>query len=218
MRPGSLVFVDRPAAGDAEGLLVLHHGRGSHELDLIELADVLDPQQRLHVVSPRAPMRIDGAPGNHWYLVPRVGYPDRATFDVALEQLAAFHDELWAWTGLTPERTVLGGFSMGSVMSFASGLGSRRPAVAGILGCSGFIPTVDGWTADLGRADRTRVAISHGVADPVIPIEFARAAHELLDGAGFTVQYDEHPGAHWIEPASVPALVTWVDATLPHGS
>jgi phospholipase/carboxylesterase len=215
MRPASLAFVDRPADGAPDGLLVLHHGRGSDELDLIGLADVLDPQQRLHVVSPRAPLQLAGAPGNHWYVVPRVGHPDAQTFEAASTQLATFHDELWAWTGVTPERTVLGGFSMGSVMSFASGLGAGRPAVAGILGLSGFIPTVEGWSPDLARADVTRVAISHGVADPVIPIDFARAARALLDGAGFTVQYDEHLGAHWIEPASIPSLVAWLAATLP---
>src|SRR4051794_30906502 len=109
MPPKSLVFVDRPADAAPSGLLVLHHGRGSDEHDLIGLADVLDPQRRLHVVSPRAPLTFDGAPGNHWYVVPRVGHPDRPTFDAALERLAAFHDEVWEWTGIAPGRTVLGG-------------------------------------------------------------------------------------------------------------
>ena len=40
------------AAGAAEGLLVLHHGRGTDEHDLFGLADVLDPERRLHVVTP----------------------------------------------------------------------------------------------------------------------------------------------------------------------
>ncbi len=38
-----LVQVERPAAGEAEGLLVLHHGRGTDERDLLGLADALDP-------------------------------------------------------------------------------------------------------------------------------------------------------------------------------
>ncbi len=48
----ALVYRERPAAGEPEGLLVLHHGRGADEHDLLALADVLDPQRRLHVVSP----------------------------------------------------------------------------------------------------------------------------------------------------------------------
>ena len=79
--------------------------------------------------------------------MPRVGYPDQDTFHAAYAALAAFHDELWERTGLAPEQTVLGGFSMGSVMSYALGLGGDRPAPAGILAFSGFVPIVEGWAA-----------------------------------------------------------------------
>ena len=81
--------------------------------------------------------------------MPRVGYPDPDTFHAACRELAAFHDELWERTGIAPERTVLGGFSMGSVMSYALGLGPGRPVPAGILAFSGFVPTVEGWEPDL---------------------------------------------------------------------
>ena len=79
----SLIYRERPAAGDPAGLLILHHGRGADERDLLGLADVLDPQRRLHVVTPRGPLTLPGWPGYHWYTVPRVGYPDPATFDAA---------------------------------------------------------------------------------------------------------------------------------------
>ena len=136
----ALALGERPAAGEANGLLVLHHGRGADEHDLLALGGVLDPQGLLHVVTPRAPLKLPGSPGNHWYVVPRVGYPDHDTFHSAYAELAEFHDELWRRTGISPERTVLGGFSMGSVMSYALGLGADRPAPAGIMALSGFIP------------------------------------------------------------------------------
>src|SRR3954470_24163960 len=117
-----LFQLERAAVAEPEGLLVLHHGRGTDERDLIGLADLLDPQRRLHVVTPRAPLELPGSPGYHWYLVPRVGYPDRATFDAAREALAELHDRLWAQTGIEPSRTVFGGFSMGTVMSYATAL------------------------------------------------------------------------------------------------
>src|ERR1700760_2675989 len=110
----SLIHLERPAAQDPAGLLILHHGRGADERDLLGLADVLDPERRLHVVTPRGPLTIPGWPGHHWYAVPRVGYPDPATFGDAFDALAAFHDETWRRTGMGPDRTVLGGFSMGS--------------------------------------------------------------------------------------------------------
>ena len=97
-----LSYRERPAAGAAEGLLVLHHGRGADELDLLGLGDVLDPEQRLHVAAPRAPLALPGSPGYHWYVVPRVGYPDPETFHAAYRELAAFHDELFERTGIGP--------------------------------------------------------------------------------------------------------------------
>ena len=87
--------------------------------------------------------------------MPRVGYPDHDTFHAAYDKLAAFHDELWERTGIAPERTVLGGFSMGSVMSYSLGLGAGRPAPAGIMAFSGFIPVVDGWQPGARRPRAT---------------------------------------------------------------
>jgi phospholipase/carboxylesterase len=206
----ALVYRERPAAGAAEGLLVLHHGRGADENDLLGLADVLDPERRLHVVTPRAPLQIPGWPGNHWYVVPRVGYPDPDTFRAAYSALASFHDELWERTGLEPSQTVLGGFSMGSVMSYALGLGGDRPVPAGILAFSGFIPIVEGWEPDLTR--RPRVFIAHWRNDPVMDVSFARTARDTL--AGFDVEYHESDAAHHIDPAHVPAAQEWLAKTL----
>jgi len=210
----SLVYKERPAAAEATGLLVLHHGRGADEVDLLGLADVLDPQRRLHVVTPRGPLTLPGWPGYHWYTVPQVGYPDPDTFWAAFNALAEFHDELWERTGLTPERTVLGGFSMGSVMSYSLGLPANRPAPAGILAFSGFIPTVDGWQPSLADRQSLRVFIAHGRNDPIMDVNFARQARELLEAGGLPVEYHESDAAHHIDPAHVPAAVEWLGATL----
>jgi len=209
----ALVYRERPAAGEADGLLVLHHGRGADEHDLLGLADVLDPERRLHVVTPRAPLRL-GGPGHHWYVVPRVGYPDHDTFHAAYRVLGELHDELWAGTGIAPERTVFGGFSMGSVMSYALGLGADRPAPAGILAFSGFVPVVDGWQPELTSRQGVRAFIAHGRRDPVMEIGFARRARDLLRDGGLTVEYHESDAGHHIDPAHVPAAVAWLRGTL----
>ncbi len=217
-----LAFRERPASQDAQGLLVLHHGRGADEHDLLGLADVLDPQRRLHVVTPRAPLSVAGWPGHHWYLVPRVGFPDPGTFDDAYGELAAFHDELWRRTGIAPASTVLGGFSMGSVMSYSLGLGAGRPVPAGILAFSGFVPSVEGWHADLEPRAGLRAFIAHGRRDPVIDVEFARRARDLLERAAIAVSYHESDVAHGIDPAHVPLARVWLEGIftpdLPGGS
>jgi phospholipase/carboxylesterase len=208
----SLTYRERPAAGEPAGLLILHHGRGADEHDLLGLADVLDPRRRLHVVTPRGPLTVPGWPGYHWYTVPRVGYPDPDTFHRAYKSLVAFHDEVWERTGVAPERTVLGGFSMGSVMSYALGLGGERPIPAGILAFSGFIPTVEGWQPDLGSRAGLPVFIAHGRRDPVMDVAFARRAHELLDAAGLPVSYHESDAAHHIDPSHIPSATKWLAA------
>jgi phospholipase/carboxylesterase len=208
-----LIYEERPARGEAEGLLVLHHGRGADERDLLGLADVLDPEGRLHVVTPRAPLTLAGWPGYHWYVVPRVGYPDPETFHTAFDALASFHDELWERTGIEPAHTVLGGFSMGSVMSYSLGLSADRPQPRGLLIFSGFIPTVERWVPDLSRSDMP-VFIAHGRQDPVMNVEFARTAKSLLEGAGFPVVYHESDAAHFIDPNHVPSAVNWLSQQL----
>lgn len=221
-----LAFRERPAAGDAAGLLVLHHGRGADEHDLLGLADVLDPARRLHVVTPRAPLTLPGWGGFHWYRVPRVGYRDPDSFHASYATLAAFHDELWEQTGLTPAQTVLRGFSMGSVMSYATGLGPDRPAPAGIIAFSGFVPTVDrgrnpgwageevGWQPSFADRQGLRAFVAHGRRDPVIDIEFARRAVALLRTGGLDVSAHESNVGHQIDPGHVPAAVDWLAATL----
>src|SRR5207302_2552266 len=132
---------------------------------MLGLADELDPQQRLHAVAPRGPLQLAGWPGYHWYIVPRVGYPDRDTFAASYAALASLHYELSRRTGIGAERTVLGGFSMGAVMSYALALGTARPAPAAIVACSGFVPTVEGWHADLTGRAHLRALITHGRRD-----------------------------------------------------
>ncbi|HEX3831578.1 MAG TPA: phospholipase [Solirubrobacteraceae bacterium] len=208
----SLIHRERPAAGDPAGLLILHHGRGADERDLLGLADVLDPQRRLHVVTPRGPLTVPGWGGYHWYTVPRVGYPDPETFHRAYVSLAAFHDEVWERTGIAPERTVLGGFSMGSVMSYALGLAGERPSPAGILAFSGFVPSVEGWQPDLDSRAELPVFIAHGRQDPIMDVAFARRAAELLAAAGLPVSYHESDAGHQIDPSHIPAAIQWLAA------
>lgn len=209
-----LLYRERPAASEPAGLLILHHGRGADEQDLLGLADVLDPDRRLHVVTPRGPLTLPGWPGYHWYTVPRVGYPDPRTFDDAYRELSAFHEQTWERTGFGPDRTVLGGFSMGSVMSYALGLPGERPIPAGILAFSGFIPTVEGWEPDLGSRSALRVFIAHGRRDPVMDVEFARRARNLLEEAGLPITYLESDAAHHIDPAHIPAARDWLAQTI----
>jgi phospholipase/carboxylesterase len=205
-----LIYRERPAADEPRGLLILHHGRGSDEEDLFGLADLFDPKRRLHVVTPRAPLPWPDGQGYYWYEVPAVGRPDPASFRDSYTQLSELHDDLWARTGVPAEHTILGGFSMGTAMSFALGLGGDRPAPAGILAFSGFVPVVDGWEPSLADRQDLKVFIAHGTRDPVIPVEFARRSRDLLEAGGLKPEYHESEGAHHLDPRLLPSAVEWI--------
>jgi phospholipase/carboxylesterase len=192
--------LERPAAAEPEGALVLLHGRGADEHDLFPLLDALDPERRLHGYTPRAPLALPPG-GAHWYVVPRVGYPDPATFAEGYGALVEWFDSL----PFPADRIVLGGFSQGAVMSYSLGIGEGRPRTRALLALSGFIPTVEGWAPDL-EAPFQPIAIAHGTYDPVIPVEFGRAARATLEGAGADVWYRESPIEHRIDPETVREL------------
>jgi phospholipase/carboxylesterase len=200
--------VTRDAAGEAEGALVLFHGRGADEHDLHPLLDALDPERRLLGITPRGPLSLPPG-GAHWYAIRELGYPDPGTFLPTYQRVGEWLDGL----GLPWERTILGGFSQGAVMSYAFALGKGRPRPAGVIALSGFVPTVEGFELDLA-GPLPRFAIGHGAFDPVIEVEWGRRARALLEQAGADVVYRESPLPHAIDPRFLLELRPWLDETL----
>ena len=198
----------RPAAGEPDGLLVLFHGRGADELDLFPLLDHLDPERRLLGATPRGPLSLPPG-GAHWYVIRELGHPDRATFLPTYEQAARWLAELAAETGIPPERTILGGFSQGAVMTYALGLGRGRPRPAGLIALSGFVPTVEGFELDLDPP-LPPIAIGHGAFDPVIGVDWGRRARAVLEAAAARVTYRESPLPHAVDPRFLEELRPWL--------
>jgi len=199
-----LTYAERRAAGEAAGALVLFHGRGADQYDLLPLLDELDPERRFAGYCPRGPLALPPG-GAHWYAVPRVGYPDASTFAQGYAAAAAFVDEL------PYERIVLGGFSQGAVMALSVGLGAARPRPAAVVAFSGFLPVVDGWELETERPFPP-IALAHGTYDRVIPVEFGRRTRDRLVAAGADVLYHESPVEHTIDGHVVAELQRWLAA------
>lgn len=205
MAEGGLVHEVRPAAGEPEAALVLFHGRGTSEYDLLPLIDELDPERRLLGVTPRGPLTLPPG-GAHWYVVRSIGYPDRETFDRSFALASDFLDSL----PVPIERTVIGGFSQGGVMSHALAFAAGRPRPRGLIALSCFMPTVEGLTLDLDGLDGFPVAIGHGTYDPVIEVEWGRQARDTLERAGADVVYRESPMPHAVDPSFLAELRPWL--------
>ena len=206
----------RPPAGEPEGLLVLFHGRGADEDDLFPLLDVLDPERRLLGITPRGPLSLPPG-GAHWYSVREIGFPEPETFLATYGAVSAWLDALTEETGIPPERTVLGGFSQGAVMTYSLGLGRTRPRPAALVALSGFIPTVEGLELELGPPP-PRIAIGHGTEDAVISVEWSRLARRALEEAGADLLYREYPLTHAVDPRFLQELAPWIASALYDGA
>ena len=203
MTTDSLSHLVRPAESKPEGLLVLFHGRGADERDLFPLLDL----------TPRGPLHLPPG-GAHWYAVWEIGYPDPQTFTETYSLASGWLDAIAENAGIPPERTVLGGFSQGAVMTYALGLGEGRPRPAGLVALSGFMPTVHGFELDLSPP-LPRVAVGHGDFVGVISVEWGREARTRLEAAGADLVYREAPVlGHSIDPVLLTELPAWVADTV----
>jgi phospholipase/carboxylesterase len=191
----------RPAEGEPAGALVLLHGRGADEHDLFGLLDLLDPERRLHGVTPGGPLSLPPG-GRHWYRLAGIPTPDGPTFHASVPLLDALLENL----PVPHERVVLGGFSQGAVMSWALTLGPHRPRPAAVVALSGFLPRLATWPLDATRLAGVPVAIAHGALDPLIPADYGREARDVLDAAGADVVWLETPVPHTVDPDWIPAL------------
>ena len=197
-----MIVRERPASGEAEGAFVMFHGRGADENDLFPLLDLLDPERKRHGYCPRGPLSLPPG-GAHWYAVYEVGHPDPVTFAPVYASVASWLDSL-------PHSSVwLAGFSQGAVMSYALGLGVGRPRPDAIVAFSGFIPDTDAWEGDFSPT-LPPVAIGHGLYDPLISVEYGRAARRLPVDAGGEVLYREYPLDHTLDPGFVADVREWL--------
>jgi phospholipase/carboxylesterase len=193
-------------------VLLLLHGRGTNEDDLLGLVDYLDP--RFFVVSVRAPFKFDqGLGGYTWYDVQDVGTPDAGQFEESYNRLAQFVLDVNQHYPVDPHRVFMLGFSMGSIMSLALSL-TKPELVRGVVAHSGYIPENTSLRFAWDRLQDLSLFIAHGVDDSVIPVEFGRRAHDLLSKTEADLTYKEYPIPHSMSEQSVSDLADWLQKKL----
>jgi phospholipase/carboxylesterase len=198
----------QPVSGASPGLLLLH-GRGANELDLLGLAEELDP--RLTVISVRAPHRR--SVGYHWYDLINVGVPEPTSYTVGRERLEQFVGEAVARYGLDPARLYLLGFSQGAMM--AGGLALVMPErIAGAVMLSGYLPLQQGLAVNEAGLRGQAFFVAHGTYDSVIPVRYAREARDYLTRVGADLIYREYPIEHYVSPDELAEVAAWLTARL----
>jgi phospholipase/carboxylesterase len=202
-----------PAAAQSP-LLLLLHGIGSNEADLFGLTPYLD--ERLRIVSARAPVVLGpGAFG--WFNIeftPTGLVADLAQARRSLALLATFIDELLAAYSTPSRRIYLMGFSQGAMMSLSLLL-AQADKIAGVVAMSGRFPTqaMEELTEPQALAGLP-VLVTHGLYDPVLPIESGRDIRAQLAGLPVALAYREYPMGHEVTPESLRDTAAWLTNTL----
>ena len=174
-----------PHGGGKPGhIVVLLHGYGADGNDLIGLAPLLGqlmPDVLFH--APNAPYQCEGNPfGYQWFGVSRMD-PVIALAGVrsAAPFVDAFLDDLFAKTGLDESKTVLVGFSQGTMMSLHVGL-RRKKQLAGIIGFSGMLAGPELLATE--AKSKPPILLIHGDADEMLPAVLTQRAAQALTNAG----------------------------------
>ena len=177
-------------SGEADALVVFLHGYGADGNDLIGIGDTLAQYlPDVAFLAPNAPDRCTNNPmGYQWFPIP---WLDGSSEDAAREGavraaglLNDYLDQIATEEGIGPERTVLVGFSQGTMMSLHVGL-RREAQLAGIVGFSGRLLEPETLKDEI--RSRPPVLLVHGDMDDVVPPSSLPEAAEGLSAAGVKV-------------------------------
>lgn len=203
----------QPSAGSPP-LLLLCHGLGSDETDLLGLSPYLDP--RFLVISVRAP--VPHGPGYTWFNLQIL--PDRILADMqqaaqALQTLQSFLQEAISTYGADPQQVYLMGFSQGAIMSLYLTL-TDPEKVTGMVAMSGRLPKevepLIPVEADFLK-DKPMMVV-HGLYDPVLPIEDGRYIRDRLQTLPVQLTYREYAMGHQVSQESLMDITRWLSERL----
>ena len=189
--------------------LILLHGRGANEDDLLGLAEYLD--ERLLIISPRAPYPFQHGGGFTWYDLEDLARPEPAMFAESHEKLSKFVADVREAYHIDKMNMFVGGFSMGTMMSYTLSL--THPAwVKGVLAMSGYVPEGTAMNFLWDEINGKPFFVAHGKFDPVIPVAFGQRAKELLENAHANVTYREYDMGHQIGEECLNDMMKWLTA------
>ncbi|MBY8607577.1 MAG: phospholipase [Burkholderia sp.] len=175
----------RPAAGRPAARLLLLHGVGGNETNLLNLADEVDP--RIEIAFVRGPLTF--GPNQHaWFPVrfgPNGPEIDAARADASRVQLIALLRAFRARDGAaSPLPTVIAGFSQGGIMSAGVGLTSPDDVTAFAVLCGRILPEIDPLIAPRDALRPLHALIVHGRFDDKLPVAWADTADAKLTALG----------------------------------
>jgi len=197
-----------PGTDPGAPVLVLLHGTGGTEHDLIPLAGALAPGAG--ILSARGPVREHGL--NRWFRRLSEGIFDTQDVITRAGELAGFLTWARNHYGLAGRDLTAVGFSNGANIALATAL--LHPGVLSRAAAfSGMYP-LDGRTLDTDLTG-TSIALFNGAADPMAPQDSVERLAAVLTSRGATLQRTTHPGGHGINPDDISRAALWIAGRRP---
>ena len=196
-------------------LLIMLHGYGSNEEDLFSFADELPDE--LFIISARAPYPMQPY-GHAWFAIHWGNSSGKFSDDEqaigSRDKIRDFIDEAVEAYPVDPENVTIVGFSQGCILGLAVAL-SYPEKVKNIIGLSGALnPDIIKEGYEKRDFSKLSIYVSHGSADQVIPVAWARKTKPLLDSLGIENQYSEFPVGHGVAPQNFRELKKWLEERL----
>lgn len=208
MPPSLVRLVRKSFEGDGKTVLVLLHGLGSNETDLMQIGEELDP--RLTVVTLRAPSPY-AIGGYTWFPLQWDASGIRICPEDVISSVRDLTEELRSLRQeVQPRKLILGGFSQGAIMTV--GVACLAPDLLdGAISMSGrFLPEL------LSGADVSTIPflVQHGIYDDVLDPEGSRQLVSVLREQGANVEAHEYPMGHEVSWPSIRHLDAWIRARI----
>lgn len=202
----SLDFIHRfvPAPGGdvaAAPTVLLLHGTGGNEHDLLDLGRTIAPQANL--LSPRGKISENGMP--RFFRRLAEGVFDEADLIHRTHELADFITAAAKQYGFSPDSITALGYSNGANIA-ASTLLLKPGVLSGAILLRAMVPLTP---ETLPRLDGTRVLLSSGLSDPILPIGNARTLARMLREAGADVTFQELQTGHQLTSVDVDSARAW---------
>ena len=190
-----LQTVEVETGENPEASIVWLHGLGADGHDFEPMVPELGLPFPVRYVFPHAPVRKvtinNGMAMRAWYDIysfERGGPVDEAGMRDSQQSVEDLL-ERERQRGISPERTVLAGFSQGGAIALQTGLAYPQK-LAGIMGLSCYLPLQKGFEKSCSQENRnTPVLLAHGSMDPVLPQALGENARDFLLQQGYSVEW-----------------------------
>jgi len=194
-------FVEGDRSGDGLTVLLLH-GTGGDESDLIPLGQMLAPGAAL--LSPRGRVLENGMP--RFFRRLAEGVFDQQDLKIQTESLVRFIESASQAYKLRPDRIVAVGYSNGANIASSILLTDPNVLAAAVL-FRPMVPFVPSTSPDLKHVN---LFIAAGTRDAIAGSQEAQRLVQIFENGGAAVTTFWHDGGHELGPDDLDAATTWV--------